>query len=211
MADRENITGEINGRFQLSGRGDYLADIQRTLTGTMTFELSDGAFEGTDLWWELRRARAVFRGEQPPEPTLPARTRFSEVSATGNVVNGVMKNDDFVALLPFIELKGRGAVNLVEASTDYYLDARVLDKPELTDVATPEEIEDLTQVVIPLRIDGPLASPSVGVDFEKIIEDQVKQEVEEQIEEKLEEVLEEELDEEITDVLKGLFKKKKKN
>ena len=107
-----------------------------------------------------------------------------------------MKNDDFVALLPFIELKGRGAVNLVEASTDYYLDARVLDKPELADVATPEEIEDLTQVVIPLRIDGPLASPNIGVDFEKIIQDRVKQEVEEKLED------------ELKDALKGLFKKK---
>ncbi|MEO1201081.1 MAG: AsmA family protein [Pseudomonadota bacterium] len=196
MADRENITGEINGRFNLSGRGNFLSDIQRTLTGTMTFELSDGAFEGTDLWWELRRARALFRREEPPEPTLPARTRFSEVRATGNVINGVMKNEDFVALLPFIELKGRGAVNLVEASTEYYMDARVLDKPELADVATPEEIEDLTQVVIPLRIDGPLASPKVGVDFEKIIQDRVKQEVEEKIED------------ELKDALKGLFKKK---
>ncbi len=209
MAERDNITGQINGSFKLTGRGNYLSEIQRTLSGTMNFELSDGAYEGTDLWWELRRARALFRQEQPPEPTLPARTRFTEVSATSNVVNGVMNNDDFVALLPFIELKGRGAVNLVEASADYYLDARVLDKPELADVATAEEIEDLTQVVIPLRIDGPLASPSVGVDFEKIIQDRVRQEVEEKIEEKLEETLEDELGDELKDALKGLFKKKK--
>jgi len=196
MFEQENINGEINGRFQLSGRGNDMADIQRSLSGTMAFDLKDGAFEGTDLWWELRRARAVFRQEEPPEPVLPARTRFSEVSATGQVTDGVMQNNDFTALLPFIELTGRGSVNLVEASADYSLSARVLDKPELADVATPGEIEDLTQVVIPLRISGPLAKPKVGVDFQKIIEDRVEEEVQEKLEEELE------------DALKGLFKKK---
>ena len=196
MFERENISGEINGRFKLSGRGNDMAAIQRTLGGSMNFELLDGAFEGTDIWWELRRARALFRQEQPPEPNLPARTRFSSVKATGQVTDGVMQNDDFVALLPFIELTGRGSVDLVQASTDYSLSARVLENPELADVATPEEIEDLTQVVIPLRISGPLSSPKVGVDFEKIIQDRVQQEVEEKIED------------ELKDALKGLFKKK---
>ena len=185
MAGQENITGEINGRFRLSGRGNFLSDIQRTLSGNMDIELKDGAFEGTDLWWELRRARALFRQEKPPEPTLPARTRFSEVSATGQVVNGVLKNNDFQASLPFIEVRGQGAVNLVEASADYYLTARVLDKPELQDRATEQEIKDLTQIDIPLRITGPLADPVIGVDFEKIVRDKVEEKVQEELQDAL--------------------------
>lgn len=185
MAGRENVTGEINGRFVLSGRGNDLAQIQRTLSGNMQFELKDGAFEGTDVWWELRRARAMFRQEAPPEPTLPARTRFSEVSATGQVVNGVLKNNDLKALLPFIELTGQGAVNFVDASADYYLTARVLEKPELQDQATQEEIDDLTQIDIPLRITGPLAEPRIGVDFDKIVRDKVEEKVQEELQDAL--------------------------
>ncbi|MDJ0940688.1 MAG: AsmA family protein [Woeseiaceae bacterium] len=185
MFERENVTGLINGRFQLSGRGNDMGAIQRTLSGNMSFVLSDGAFEGTDVWYELRKARARFKQEQPPEPTLPARTRFSEVSATGQVTNGVMQNNDFKALLPFMELTGRGSVNFVEATVDYSMSGRVLDKPELIDNATPEEIADLTQVVIPLKIEGPLASPSIGVDIQKIIEDRVKEEIEDEIKDRL--------------------------
>ena len=55
---------------------------------------------------------------------------------------------------------------------------------------TPEELEDLTKVAIPLRITGPLASPSIGVDFEALL----KEELEEKLEEKLEDVLKDKLE-----------------
>ena len=75
--------------------------------------------------------------------------------------------------------------NLVEASADYYLTARVLDKPELQDRATEQEIKDLTQIDIPLRITGPLADPVIGVDFEKIVRDKVEEKVQEELQDAL--------------------------
>ncbi len=108
MFDQENITGTINGSFRLGGSGADLAAIQRDLDGSISMELVDGAWEGTDVWHELRRARAFFRQETPPEPTLPARTRFSNVRATGPVTDGVFNNDDLVAELPFMRPDWRG-------------------------------------------------------------------------------------------------------
>ncbi|MEE8451617.1 MAG: PQQ-binding-like beta-propeller repeat protein, partial [Thermoguttaceae bacterium] len=37
--------------------------------------------DGTDIWYELRRARAAIKQEAPPEPQLPALTQFSQVRA----------------------------------------------------------------------------------------------------------------------------------
>ena len=42
---------------------------------------------GTSYW----RARALLRKEAPPEPTLPARTKFTSVTATGVVTDGIMR------------------------------------------------------------------------------------------------------------------------
>jgi AsmA protein len=129
MFEQENITGSISGNFRLAGRGNDLAQVQRTLGGQMNFELKDGTYEGADVWYELRRARAQLKQETPPEPVLPARTPFSSVRATGVVTDGVLRNDDFVADLPFMQLTGKGNVNLPDATVDYSLKARVLRKP----------------------------------------------------------------------------------
>ncbi|MBT8087017.1 MAG: AsmA family protein, partial [Gammaproteobacteria bacterium] len=105
MFGRQNVTGGISGGFQLTGRGQDLAAIQRSLAGNMSFQLSDGAYEGTDIWFELRRARALLKKETPPQAKLPARTQFSAVTATGVVRDGVMRNDDLFAELPFMQLR----------------------------------------------------------------------------------------------------------
>jgi len=185
MFGAQNITGSIAGNFKLGGRGSDTDAIRDSLSGTMNFELRDGAFEGTDIWYELRRARAMLKQEAPPEPELPARTRFSSISASGVVTNGVMRNDDFVAELPFMRITGAGDVDLGGGTVDYGLQARVFSKPELMGDVTAEEIGDLTKTVIPLKITGPLASPKVAPDVEALLRQRVEDELKEKVEDKL--------------------------
>ena len=181
MFERQNLSGRINGTFQLTGRGQHMGEVQESLNGDIAFSLTDGAWEGTDVWYQLRRTRAVIRQQPAPTPELPARTRFSEVSATGKVVNGVLNNNDFRAELPFMQLTGSGTVNLVEATVDYGLSARILDKPEIMGDVTDEEIADLTRTVLPVRISGSLAEPSFGLDLESLAKERVEEEVKERL------------------------------
>jgi AsmA protein len=185
MFDQDNITGSIAGNFRLGGSGHNMAEIQQTLGGTMSFELKDGTYEGTDIWYEMRRARALIKQEAPPEPQLPARTRFSSVTASGVVTNGALRNDDLKVELPFMELTGAGDVDLAKGTVDYGLRARIFERPELMGDATPEEIDDLTKTVIPLRISGSLASPSVAPDVEALLRERVEEEIKEKLEDKL--------------------------
>lgn len=185
MFEQENITGSMSGSFKLAGRGKDMDEVQRTLDGDLSFELKDGTYEGTDIWYELRRARALIKQETPPEPELPARTKFSSVTATGVVTDGVMRNDDFVADLPFMQLTGNGDVDLPAGTVNYDLRARVIKNPEAQAGATPEEIEDLTRAVIPLEITGPLTAPKVRPDIEELLRQRVEDEVKEQLKDKL--------------------------
>jgi AsmA protein len=177
MFEQENITGEINGTFKLTGRGQDLNAMQRGLNGSMSFELLDGAFEGTDVWHELRRARAMLKQEAPPEPALPARTKFSSISASGVVTDGVFNNNDLVADIPFMRLTGNGSVDLAEASLDYRMTARVLERPEFEQGASNAELDEFTGAVIPLRITGPLSSPSVKPDIANLLKKEIEKEV----------------------------------
>jgi len=188
LFEQENITGTMSGNFRLSGRGKDMVEVQRTLDGNLSFELKDGTYEGTDVWHELRRARALLKKETPPEPVLPARTRFTSVTATGVVTDGIMSNNDLVADLPFMQLTGKGDVNLPAGTVDYRLRARVFAKPEVMEGATAEEIEDLTKTVIPLEITGPITAPSVRPDIEELLRQRVEEEVKEKLQDKLQDL-----------------------
>lgn len=179
MYDVDKVTGTINGQFQLRGAGKTTAAIQQDLDGTMSFELLDGALEGTDVWHQLRAARALYRREPAPEPKLPARTEFSSVKATGIVTDGVFTNDDFRADLPFLQLNGGGLVDLNTRQVDYALTVRVFDRPEFMAGATEAELADFSKTVVPLKITGSLASPSIRPDIEGIFRAQVEETIEE--------------------------------
>jgi len=185
MFDQENVTGVIDGSFVLEGRGSDIPAIQRSLSGDLSMELKDGSFIGTDVWYELRRARAMLKSEEAPEPVLPAKTDFSTVRMSGVVTDGIMRSDDLFAELPFMQLTGEGQVDIPAGTVDYAMTARILERPEFIQDATPEEIEEFTEAVIPLRITGPLASPIIKPDLEKLLQQRVEDEIKDQLKDKL--------------------------
>lgn len=183
MFDQDNISGTINGSFVLAGSGRNLAAIRRDLDGNMSIELIDGAWEGTDVWYELRAARAMFRQEPAPSPSLPARTEFTSVSATGTVTDGIFENTDLLIRLPFLQLTGSGIVDLPAAQLNYSVEARLLDNPELMSGLSEAELADFTKTVVPVKITGSLNSPSIRPDIEAVFRQQVEGAFEEQKEE----------------------------
>jgi AsmA protein len=185
LLERENITGLINGSFVLSGRGNDMDAVQQTLNGDVSFTLSDGTYEGVDLWYQVRRARALFKRETPPEPSMPPRTPFSRVSASGKITNGVMRNEDFLAEMPFMRMSGAGTVDLTSSDVNYSLSGRVFARPEYVEGATEKEIADLTKAVIPLRITGKTYEPKIGVDVEALLTEQVKEDLKNRLLEQL--------------------------
>jgi AsmA protein len=121
----------------------------------------------------------LFKKEPPPERREPPRTEFSSVIATGTVTDGVFRNDDLLAELPFLQLTGNGSVDLSRAEIDYSLQARVLEKPEFVDAASEAELKDFTEAVIPLTVTGPLNSPSIRPDIDGMLKAEVQKVVDE--------------------------------
>ncbi|MEO0576131.1 MAG: AsmA family protein [Pseudomonadota bacterium] len=177
LFERDNIEGTLAGQFRLNGRGETLADIRSTLAGDVRLALSDGVLTGTDLWYEIRRARALFKRETPPEAPAERQTKFTNLSGTAVVKDGVATNDDLFAELPFLHLNGAGAVNLADATVDYGLNARVLERPDFLTGASAEELDAYTEAVIPLKITGDLAAPSIAPDIEGMVRAAAKEKI----------------------------------
>ena len=100
-----------------------------------------------------------------------------KAKATYHGLSHAMKAVDLIVELPFLRLTGGGKVNFVEATLDYKMDARVVESPELAGELSAAELKDFTSANIPLKISGPLASPSIAPDFELMLKREVKKQI----------------------------------
>jgi hypothetical protein len=74
---------------------------------------------------------------------------------------------------------------MLAATVDYSLNARISAEAEGVAGATPEEVEDFTKLLIPLKISGPLASPKVAPDVEAILRQRAEEEIKDRLKDKL--------------------------
>jgi AsmA protein len=192
--ETERVSGKGSANFKLAGSGRNTDDIMKTLDGTLDFKVADGALEGADLWYEIRRARALLKKQAIPERSGPARTPFTALTGTGVMKNGVLSNNDLNVAMQYLKVTGQGTVNVPASTLDYRLVAAVLKMPR--EGADTSQMQDMVDARIPVKITGSLTDPKVRPDLESYLKNEVKQKVEEKVKEKL------------GDKLKDLFKKK---
>ncbi|HET9445250.1 MAG TPA: AsmA-like C-terminal region-containing protein, partial [Steroidobacteraceae bacterium] len=184
MFETERVSGKGSANIKLAGVGRTTDDIMKTLDGTVDFKVADGALEGSDLWYEIRRARAVLKQQAIPErPSGPPRTPFTALTGTGTMNDGVLKNDDLNVAMQYLKVTGQGGVDLPKNSLDYRLVATVLKIPR--EGADTSQMEDMVDAQIPVKVTGALTDPKVRPDLESYVKGEVKKKVEEKIKDKL--------------------------
>jgi AsmA protein len=198
MFETRRVSGRGNATIKAAGTGADSAALLRTLTGTMEFHVDNGALEGADLWYEIRRARALLKQLPIPARTGPERTPFTALSATGRITNGVVTNDDLIAALQYLQVKGRGSADIAAGTLDYHLDVLVLNIPE--EGSDGADAHDLVGLKLPVVISGTFGAPKVRPDLEGIVKARVQQELDKHKDE-----LKQKLKDQLQDKLKGLF------
>jgi len=168
----DRLTGVAQLGAKLTTTAASTAELMSGLNGELSFNVSEGALKGVNLWFEMQRAYALARGRAAPERTSPD-TEFRQLKGTAVIRDGLLLNQDLVGGLPFLGLTGRGEVNLAEAALDYRLNATVIS--QAIDEATGEPSE-LAGLSVPLRLSGTLDAPSVSVDLSGLVRDRAQQE-----------------------------------
>jgi AsmA protein len=138
----------------------------KNLTGSLALDVADGYLEGMDLWYEITRARSLIRRETPAARSGPNRTPINRLQIDGQMADGVLSSDQLVLQMPFVQITGRGGLDLLARGLDYNLQARISGEPEAPD---GQKLGDLGNVTIPLTITGGLDSPRVGVDMAGLV------------------------------------------
>lgn len=194
LFDSQRFSGRGTATIKATGSGRNTDDLLRTLDGNVSFNVADGALEGTDLWYEIRRARAVLRQQAVPERAGPARTTFDTLQGSGVLKNGVLTNDDLAIASQYLRIGGKGTIDVPKSTLDYKLIATVLKIPR--EGADPAQLQDLVDAEIPITVTGTFDDPKVRPDLEGYAKGRVKEELKKQ---------EDKLKEKLGDKLKDLF------
>lgn len=200
LFETDRVAGKGGVNLKLTGTGRTTDDIMKTLDGTLDFSVVDGALMGADLWYEIRRARAVLKQQAVPERSGPARTTFSSMKGSGVMKNGVLSNKDLNVAMDYLRVTGEGTVDLPRESLDYRLLTTVLKIPR--EGADASQMQELVDAQIPVKVTGSLTDPKVRPDIEGYLKGEVKQRVE-----KEREKVEEKLKEKVGDKLKDFFRR----
>ena len=156
-----NLEGISDARVTATATGNSVNELLANLAGDASLDLRKGVFKGVDLWYEIRKARALLKKEAPPpEPAEPS-TDISKLSGTAKFADGQIANNDFVAQASFLGVKGKGTVDLLQSTLDYRLEAKVEGTPTFDD---GKQLSDMNGLVLPVTIKGKLAAPAVKVD-----------------------------------------------
>jgi AsmA protein len=176
------VTDTVEGKgsldADLSGKGVDVDGVIASLSGDMQFRLNDGALKGFDLQATLLKLQgglAAYQGKEVTETEKPeAQTRFTELTGSFDVSQGVFSNDDLAMKAPAFRVGGSGLIDLPKSAIDYQLDVSVVASVE---GQGGESLKNLKGANIPLRISGPLESPGFALDVARLLQDQAKKEL----------------------------------
>ena len=188
--------------LDLQARGQTLSEFKKTLAGSASLSLRDGALKGINLAQSLREIKArIGQGQSTQAAQAAQKTDFSELAASFKIAGGVARSDDLRMKSPFLRLSGAGEVDLPGGQLNYL--ARV------SAVASGQgqggkDAADLKGLTLAVRASGPFDALKYQLDWGAMLQESAKA----QIEEKKREVktrAEEAVKDKARDLLKGVL------
>ncbi len=187
--DLEPLLTDMGATDQVQGRGTI--DTKLTITGlkanqtrqgTISIAANNGMIKGFDLkkiLEDTQRRFDEFRGKEVPEQASnPSdETRFSALTATLNLNNNTITNNDLDMKAPGFRVGGKGEIQLAQQTLNYLLSVTIVRSNDGQGGADRSALEGVT---IPIRIKGPISNPSYKPDVKALIKANLQKEIDEE-------------------------------
>ena len=182
----ERLSGRGNVGTMLAGAGGTSDVLTKNLNGRVNANLTNGAVNGVDLWYEISRAQALLKQQPAPGGADDRRTKFDTFKMSADIVGGVATTKDLVITSQYLRVTGTGSSNLVTKAIDYHIVATILKAPPS---AQGSELSQLTLADIPVEIGGTMNDPKVRPDLQGILKSKLKQKLQDTLKNKLQGIL----------------------
>ena len=169
---KETIYGLLAASANTNFRAASADELTRSLSGTLSLDLSDGKITKIDL---LNQLSNIGRFVNPGLAPKQAFTEVTKLTGTFNVVNGVAHTNDLRAVIPGANVAANGNINLVNNGLDLHLTA-VLSK-EFSQKVGGTGIGGFMQtalankngeLVMPILISGTFDHPQFAPDVQQV-------------------------------------------
>lgn len=180
-ADIDRLEGKGDFNLSISTSGKSERDMVANMNGKGDVSIKDGRLKGIDILAMANYAQAVI---EEAINSKDKNTEITNATATFNIENGIVRNDDLLVKIPFSQLNGKGEVNLNSFMVKYRV--------------TPVVGVGSMGLSVPLVIEGDIRKPDVKPDIKSIVtqgvdklinENKQAREIKEKIEQKLQDVL----------------------
>ncbi|WP_172296363.1 AsmA family protein [Pseudoruegeria sp. HB172150] len=155
--DRLLTTGDVS--VNMLGVGNDMHTLMNSLEGQGSVSFGKGELRGLDLVGMLRTLDTSYVG-------AGQKTIFDSISASFNVKNGVLRNDDLAFKAPLVTATGKGSVGIGAQTLDYRLFPVLLESAG-------------GGLKVPLNITGTWANPRFQLDLDELVKQQYGDEIEE--------------------------------
>ncbi|MFM7083510.1 MAG: AsmA family protein [Hyphomicrobium sp.] len=158
------LMGKGSLLIKIKGKGPTQKALVESLSGSADLKLQDGAIVGMNVAGLFRNQNKGFLGGLKSTPS--EKTDFSELSSHWSIAQGVARNEDLQLLSPLLRVSGSGDILLANRSFDYGL------RPSLVaDLSGQGGNQNLSGILLPVRIHGPWEKPKFSPDIKGILDD----------------------------------------
>jgi AsmA protein len=147
VADFDRLEGEVDAKLDLTTRGGSELQLVQGLNGNGSFAFTDGAVVGINIAAMVRNAANAFLN---PAAGEVRKTDFSELSATFDITNGMLANDDLSMQTPGLRVSGHGQADLPARTVSY-----VIEPKAAATLEGQSGSQDVSGLLVPVLIQGP--------------------------------------------------------
>lgn len=149
--------------LNVTGSGSSQQAIMNSLAGTSSVTARNGAIRGVDLAAVSRTIQNALSGSLAAATGERASTDFAEAGGTFRISNGVMHNQDFHLLNPFVRITGSGDINLGPRTLDFHIVPKLVTTSQGQGGA-----REATGLSVPFMVSGPWTKPSYRPDMKAL-------------------------------------------
>lgn len=159
--DRIEGTGAL--ALNATSSGSNQQAIMDNMAGSSSVMATNGAIRGVDLAAVSRSIQGALSGGLMAATSQRASTDFAEAGGTFKINGGVMHNQDFHLLNPFVRITGNGDINLGPRTLEFHVEPKLVASSQ-----GQGGTRDATGLAVPFMISGPWTKPSYKPDLKAL-------------------------------------------
>ncbi len=187
LRGESNLSGTGDFDLSLSGAGAGLDDVLESTAGRVNFALRDGAIRGFNLGHTLCSVYNTLARLPRPAAADADLTEYQSLRGSAVVTEGIARTGDLQATTSFMEVTGRGQLDLTTRNVNYDLVAKLT---ESIGIAGCETMDPHIGDSIPLTLTGNITAPVIRPDVRELVRSRTREAAAEAVQDRLREAVE---------------------